>query len=161
MRKWLLTILAALFVVALAACSTDQPGSDSDSDADGADDEQSEAGEDFKIGFSISTLNNPFFVDLRDGAEEAAEENGLDIVVSDAQDDSSKQINDIEDLVQQDIDLLLVNPTDDEAVVAGIESANDAGIPVITIDRSANGGEVRSEEHTSELQSRFDLVCRL
>ncbi|HLQ73889.1 MAG TPA: D-ribose ABC transporter substrate-binding protein [Bacillota bacterium] len=142
MRKWLLTILAALFVVALAACSTDQPGSDSDSDADGADDEQSEAGEDFKIGFSISTLNNPFFVDLRDGAEEAAEENGLDIVVSDAQDDSSKQINDIEDLVQQDIDLLLVNPTDDEAVVAGIESANDAGIPVITIDRSANGGEV-------------------
>src|SRR5699024_11892487 len=66
----------------------------------------------------------------------------IEIVVADAQDDSSKQISDIEDLLQQGIDLLLVNPTDDEAVVAGIEAANAADIPVITVDRSSEGGEV-------------------
>ncbi len=148
MRKWLVSILAFVFIFALAACSTDQPGSSSDKESDEGSETQEEAkgdgAEGTKIGFSISTLNNPFFVDLRDGAEEAAEANGIDIVIADAQDDSSKQINDIEDLLQQDIDILLVNPTDDEAVVAGIEAANDAGIPVITIDRSAAGGDVEA-----------------
>lgn len=145
MRKWLVSILALVFIFALAACSTDQPGSDKESN-DAADTEEEQAtgdeAEAFKIGFSISTQNNPFFIDLGEGAEEAAAAHGLDIVIADAQDDTSKQINDIEDLIQQDIDILLVNPTDDEAVVAGIEAANDAGIPVITVDRSANGGEV-------------------
>ncbi|MEI3611841.1 D-ribose ABC transporter substrate-binding protein [Pseudogracilibacillus sp. SO30301A] len=145
MKKWLVSILAIVFIFALAACSTDQPGSDEKSDDADKTEEKQTTGDDaesFKIGFSISTQNNPFFIDLGEGAEEAAEANGLDIVVADAQDDPSKQISDIEDLIQQDIDILLVNPTDDEAVVAGIESANDAGIPVITVDRSANGGDV-------------------
>ncbi len=140
MKKGLLGFLAFVLIVVLAACSTDKPGSDSEKD-DAGDATEGETG-DMKVGFSISTLNNPFFVDLRDGAEESAEAAGIDIVVADAQDDSSKQINDIEDLLQQGIDLLLVNPTDDEAVIAGIEAANDADIPVITVDRSAADGEV-------------------
>jgi|SRR5690625_167422 len=140
MKKGLLGFLALVLIVVLAACSTDKPGSDSEKD-DAGDTTEGETG-DMKVGFSISTLNNPFFVDLRDGAEESAETEGIDIVVADAQDDSSKQINDIEDLLQQGIDLLLVNPTDDEAVIAGIEAANDADIPVITVDRSAADGEV-------------------
>lgn len=144
MRKWLLLILASIVIFGLAACSTDEPGSTEESDTENTEEEQatSDSGEGFKIGLSVSTQNNPFFVDLREGAEEAAEANGLEIVVADAQDDPSKQINDIEDLLQQDIDILLVNPTDDEAVVAGIEAANAADIPVITVDRSANGGEI-------------------
>src|SRR5699024_6703848 len=132
-------IFIALIVV-LAACSLDKTGSDSDDkDTDGASDE---ASTDIKVGFSVSTLNNPFSVDLRDGAEEAAEEEGIDIVVADAQDDASKQINDIEDLLQQDIDVLIVNPTEGDSVVAGIQAANDADIPVITVDRSASDGDV-------------------
>lgn len=143
MKKGLISFLALVLIVVLAACSTDQPGSDSDKeDKEDSDDATTEEAGDMKVGLSISTLNNPFFVDLRDGAEAVAELEGIDIVVADAQDDSSKQINDIEDLLQQDIDVLLVNPTDDEAVVAGIEAANNAGIPVITVDRIAAGGEV-------------------
>src|SRR5690625_366853 len=140
MKKGLLGFLALVLIVVLAACSTDKPGSDSEKD-DAGDTAEGETG-DMKVGFSISTLNNPFFVDLRDGAEESEETEGIDIVVADAQDDSSKQINDIEDLLQQGIDLLLVNPTDDEAVIAGIQAANDADIPVITVDRSAADGDV-------------------
>lgn len=145
MRKWLLLILTSVVLFTLAACSTDEPGEiEGSSGAENAGEEQGtvDSGESFKIGFSVSTQNNPFFVDLREGAEEAAEANGLEIVVADAQDDPTKQISDIEDLLQQNIDILLVNPTDDEAVVAGIEAANAAGIPVMTVDRSANGGEV-------------------
>jgi ribose transport system substrate-binding protein len=42
------------------------------------------------------------------------------------------------------VDALLVNPTDGDAVVPSIEKANAAGIPVITVDRAANGGQVIS-----------------
>ncbi|MBO8161830.1 MAG: D-ribose ABC transporter substrate-binding protein [Thermosipho sp. (in: Bacteria)] len=96
----------------------------------------------YKIGLSLSTLNNPFFVTLRDGAIEKAEELGIGLIVVDAQDKPSKQLNDIEDLIQQRVDLIIINPTDSDAIVAAVEEANEAGIPVITVDRGANGGKV-------------------
>jgi len=95
-----------------------------------------------KIGLSVSTLNNPFFVDLANGAEDKANELGVELLVVDARDDPAKQLNDIEDLILQRVDMILVNPTDSDAIVAAVEEANDAKIPVITVDRSANGGKV-------------------
>jgi ribose transport system substrate-binding protein len=95
-----------------------------------------------KIGLSLSTLNNPFFVELRNGALQEAVNQGVDIVVVDAQDKPYKQLNDIEDLIQQKVDFIIVNPTDSDAIVTAVEEANDAGIPVITVDRASNGGKV-------------------
>ena len=94
------------------------------------------------IGVSVSTLNNPFFVTLKDGIEAAAEEKGYEVKVVDAQDDSAKQVNDIADLMQQSIDYLVVNPTDSAAISSSVESANGSDIPVITLDRSVESGEV-------------------
>jgi ribose transport system substrate-binding protein len=94
------------------------------------------------VGFSVSTLNNPFFVTLRDGARAAADKAGLDLLVLDAQDKADKQVADIEDLVQKKVKAILVNPTDSAAVVPAITRANAAGIPVITVDRGAGGGKV-------------------
>ncbi len=133
----LLLVLLAMLV--LAACSMDAPGSDSEEGEEGG-----ESNGNFKIGFSISTLNNPFFVTLNDGAEAKARELDAELMVVDAQDDASKQASDIEDLIQQGVDLIMINPVDSEAVTAAVESANAAGIPVITVDRSASGGEVVS-----------------
>lgn len=99
---------------------------------------------DYTIGFSVSTLNNPFFVTLNEGAEAKAAELGATLTVVDAQDNASKQASDVEDLIQQQVDLILINPVDSEAVAAAVESANAANIPVITVDRSAAGGEVVS-----------------
>lgn len=96
------------------------------------------------IGLSISTLNNPFFVDLRDGAKAAADANGMELVVMDAQDDASKQLANIENLIQQKVSVIIVNPVDSKAIVAAIEAANKANIPVITVDRGAAGGQVVS-----------------
>lgn len=124
----------------LAACSMEAPGSSSEeTTGDGA-----ETDGDYTIGFSISTLNNPFFVTLNEGAEAKAEELGAELTVVDAQDNASKQASDIEDLIQQGVDLIMINPVDSEAVAAAVESANTANIPVITVDRSAAGGEVIS-----------------
>jgi ribose transport system substrate-binding protein len=94
------------------------------------------------VGLSVSTLNNPFFVTLRDGARAAADKAGLELVVLDAQDKADKQVSDLEDLVQKKVKVILVNPTDAAAVVPAIVKANGAGIPVITVDRGASGGKV-------------------
>lgn len=94
------------------------------------------------IGFAISTLDNPFFVDLKDGAEAKAVELGVNIRVVDAGDDPARQLSGIEDLIAREVDLILVNPTDSAAVVPAILAANRAGIPVITVDRSADSGDV-------------------
>lgn len=136
MKNIKLVLMMAVILV-LAACSTEAPGEKKDSESKGTDGE-------YNIGFSISTLNNPFFVTLNDGAEAKAKELGAEITVIDAQDDASKQASDVEDLIQQGVDLILINPTDSQAVVSAVQSANDAGIPVITVDRSAEGAVVVS-----------------
>lgn len=94
------------------------------------------------IGLVLSTLNNPFFVTLRDGAQEAADSAGVKLIIVDAQDDSAKMTAGIEDLITKKVSAILVNPTDSDAVVPAIQKANDAGIPVFTVDRGASGGTV-------------------
>lgn len=95
-----------------------------------------------KIGMVLSTLNNPFFVSMKEGAEKKAEELGYDIIVLDSKNDASTERASIEDLVQQEVAVILINPTDSDAVGNAIKVANDANIPVITVDRNANSGEV-------------------
>lgn len=94
------------------------------------------------IGLSVSTLNNPFFVQLRDGAQAAADELGLKLVVTDAQDSVSNQISNIEDLLQSGVSVLIINATDSDAVVPAVMEANSRNIPVIAVDRGINGGTV-------------------
>lgn len=97
-----------------------------------------------KIGMVVSTLNNPFFVNMKDGAEKEAEKLGYDLVVLDSQNDPAKERANVEDLVQLGVVALLINPTDSDAVVKTVEVANKSNIPVITLDRQANGGKITS-----------------
>ncbi|WP_414838524.1 D-ribose ABC transporter substrate-binding protein [Carnobacterium sp. TMP28] len=129
---------AAAAVLFLGGCgSATLEGDNKDSGAV----EEKEA-KDLVIGVSLSTLNNPFFISVKDGIVDLAEEKGSEVKVLDAQDDTSKQSNDIDDLIQQGVDILLINPVDSSAISPSVEAANGAGIPVITIDRSSEGGEV-------------------
>lgn len=116
------------------------------------------------VGLSVSTLNNPFFVTLRDGAKAAADKAGLELVVLDAQDKVDKQVSDIEDLITRKVKVILVNPTDAAAVVPAIERANAARIPVITVDRAASGGKVAfhiASDNVAGGRLAGELVCKL
>ena len=132
--KKLLPFLLSLSLLVLGACSLQPP--------EWAKPSQETDIEDIKIGLSVSTLNNPFFVSMKDGVEAEAKEKGMDIVVVDAQNDAAKQISDVEDLIQQGVDVLLINPTDSAAISTAVQSANSLGIPVVTLDRSAEKGDV-------------------
>ena len=131
-----LLFLGILAAVLLIGCSTAPPTKSSDNGSSDNNKKQ------LTIGFSVSTLNNPFFVNLKAGVEAEAKAKGYKLETVSAQDDPAKQINDIQDLIQKKVDLLIVNPTDSDAVVTAIQAANDANIPVITVDRQANGGKV-------------------
>jgi len=100
--------------------------------------------EELTLGLSLSTLNNPFFVTLKDGAEAKAAELGVKLIVVDSQDDPAKEAANVEDLIQKKVSALLINPTDSDAVVPLVMKANAAKIPVFTVDRGANMGEVTS-----------------
>lgn len=138
MKKISLLVLTMAMMLVLAACSLESGTTNSNSDSSKKDNDS------LVIGLSVSTLNNPFFVTLTDGAKAKAEELGATLTVVDAQDNASKQASDVEDLIQQKVDLILINPVDSAAVATAVESVNAAGIPVITIDRSSEGGEVVS-----------------
>ena len=92
----------------------------------------------------ISTLNNPFFVTLKDGAQQKADEMGYELVVLDSQNDPAKELANVEDLTVRGVKAILINPTDSDAVVNAIRMINGAGIPVLTLDRGATKGEVAS-----------------
>jgi len=95
-----------------------------------------------KVGLVISTLNNPFFVTLKEGAEAKAAEMDYSLVVLDSQNDPARELANIEDLITQGVSVILINPTDSDAVGNAIKMANREDIPVITLDRGASSGDV-------------------
>ena len=146
MKKILTSMLALFALFWLAACTLEN-GSSSNTAASapaGSDAKPTAVTGEKTIGLSISTLNNPFFVTLNDAAKAKADGLKAKLTVVDAQNDASKQAADVEDLIQQGVKLIIINPVDSAAVASAIESANKAGIPVITVDRSAGGGKVIS-----------------
>lgn len=130
MKKVFVLVLVLIMAIGMFAC-----GGDTKEKAPAAD-------KGATIGLVVSTLNNPFFVDLRDGAQEKADELGATLVVLDSQDDSATEMSNVEDLITQGVDLIMINPTDSDAVGNAVAAANEAKIPVITLDRAANSGEV-------------------
>ncbi|MGQ5592059.1 ABC transporter permease/substrate-binding protein [Streptomyces sp. ESR1.13] len=98
----------------------------------------SSGGKDQKIGLSLSTLNNPFFVQIRNGAEEEAKKLGVDLTVTDAQNDASQQANQLQNFVSGGLSAVVVNPVDSDAAGPSVRAANKDGIPVIAVDRGVN-----------------------
>lgn len=127
MKKFIAICTSVLLVVALVGCSTKDTKSEKK-----------------KVGMVLSTLNNPFFVSMKEGAEKKAKELGCEVLVLDSQNDPAKERSNIEDLIQGGVSVLIVNPTDSDAVINSVQVANKANIPVITVDRQANGGDVIS-----------------
>lgn len=123
-----LLVVSVMALSVLAGCAADKPSTS----------------EKKKIGLVISTLNNPFFVDLQAGAKAKADELGAELITLDSQDDAATEMANVEDLINQGVDLIMINPTDSDAVKSAVEAANAAKIPVITLDRGSNGGEVLS-----------------
>ncbi|MFF5011241.1 substrate-binding domain-containing protein [Streptomyces phaeochromogenes] len=94
-----------------------------------------------KVGLSLSTLNNPFFVQIKEGAQAEAKKLGADLTVTDAQNDASQQANQLQNFTSEGVDSIIVNPVDSDAAGPSVRSANKADIPVVGVDRGVNKAE--------------------
>lgn len=137
LKKIVAAVLAVAMMFSMTGCNAitidgeeDQTAGDGGSVGNGS------------IGFSVSTLNNPFFVTLSEGAKDKADELGVDLIVVDAGDETAKQTSDIEDLISRNISVLIVNPVDSDAVAPAVKDAVSKGIKVISVDRVVNGVDV-------------------
>lgn len=135
MKRVVSILAAAVLVFGLTGCNAITI----DGETENASGEMSGNG---SIGFSVSTLNNPFFVTLSEGAKEKAKTEGEKLIVVDAGDDAAKQTSDIEDLISKNISVLIVNPVDSDAVAPAVKDAVSRGIKVISVDRGVNGVDV-------------------
>jgi ribose transport system substrate-binding protein len=134
-RSW----FPALMALAAIACTNQGP--DTAGDAGAASTGQRTG---VTIGLALSTSNNPFFIALRDGAQAEAKAKGVNLITVDAQNDAATQIANVEDLIQKKVPVILLNPTDSDAVANVVKEATAAGVKVISLDRAVNGAEVSS-----------------
>ncbi len=120
MRKNLILILLAILSITFLSC---QRGND-------------QAGGAPKIAFVMKTANNPFFIEMQKGAEDAAKKLGVSLIVqaADREVDVEKQMQIVENLIQTKVAALCVTPSGSREIVPAIDKANRAGIPVLIID---------------------------
>ncbi|MFJ9715102.1 substrate-binding domain-containing protein [Streptomyces sp. NPDC101213] len=91
-----------------------------------------------KVGLALSTLNNPFFVQIQSGAKAEAKKLGVDLTVTDAQNDASQQANQLQNFTSSGYDAIVVNPVDSDAAGPAVRAADKAEIPVVAVDRGVN-----------------------
>lgn len=144
MKKRLLAVLLTVTMTGaaflLGGCSSEPAGQD-DTKED-AEEEADGKEEQYTIGFSVSTLANPFFVTMADAAKEEADKLGVSLETLDAEDSSETQQQQIEDFIMKEVDLIIINPVDSDAIGTSVIACNDADIPVITVTRAASEGVV-------------------
>ena len=85
------------------------------------------------IGVSIADQKNPFYIDIVEGMESVLKE-GDKLVTMDANFDQARQISDIEDLLQQGVDIVLIDPVDGKGIQAALEACKAKNIPVVTFN---------------------------
>lgn len=137
-------LMAAVMMFSMVGCGA--VSVDGESSGNSSAEESEDASGSYEgsgaIGLAISTLNNPFFVTLSEGAQAAAKEQDVELIVVDAGDDTATQTNNIEDLISRNISVLIVNPVDSDAVAPAVKDAVAKGIKVVSVDRVVNGVDV-------------------
>ncbi len=116
--------IGVLFVPALAftvACNRETPGGSSGRP---------------RVALVMKTLNNPFFIDMQRGAEQAAKDLNVDLVVqaADRETDVERQMQIVENLIQARVNALALTPSGSREVVPVVGKANAANIPVVIVD---------------------------
>ncbi|MEK5444614.1 substrate-binding domain-containing protein [Fredinandcohnia sp. FSL W7-1320] len=132
LKKFVVLSLVLLLFIAAGCSSQGSAGGESDGGG------EAKKGN-IKIGMSFQEMNNPYFISMKEAFEDAAKQIGAETFIADAQHDVTKQINDIDDMIQKDIDILLINPTDSDGVEGAVEAAKKAGVIVVAVDAQAKG----------------------
>ena len=140
LRKTLAVVASATLLCAgLAACNRDSGGTDAAGNHTATGSASAKT-----ITFALSTQANPFFVQMRESAQKKADELGIAINFQDAADDSATQANQLANAAASGTGVVIINPTDSDAMAPAVQQLVDEKIPVVAVDRAVNNAEVSS-----------------
>lgn len=86
------------------------------------------------FGVTYMTMNNPFYTVIQNGLTKDIESREDHLILRDPVLDSERQIEEIEEFIEQDVDGIFINPVDSNAILPVLQKAADKGIPVVVID---------------------------
>jgi inositol transport system substrate-binding protein len=139
MRRHAAAAVVAAGALVLTACS----GS-----GDGAEGAESGGGESYDIGVVVLDLQDPDLAVMTNKMEETAEEEGVNLEVTDSKKDVATELNSIEDLITRQVDAIILQPLDGEASQNAANRVIDAGIPLFILSTEfAEGADVAYESY--------------
>ncbi len=155
MKKVVVFVLMICMILSLAACSTPaaEPAKPAETAAPAvtpapAAPAATEAPADDTLTFALlpKTLTNPYFVAMQEFAQKACDKYGIKLECVAPPDETKveEQIGMFETMLEKKVDAILVVPCGTTEIVASIEKANAAKIPVLCLDTNASGGDVLS-----------------
>lgn len=118
-----------LLAIALSACS-------SAATPNAAPSGQTEVGKETLIAYSQAELVNAWRVTNQKDMEAQAEKFGVKFVSADANQDPSKQLADVENMLAQKPACLIVSPLELKASAPVVKLAEEANVPLVIIDRT-------------------------
>lgn len=111
-----------------------------------------------RLGLAVANLQADYFNQIKIGVEQYAEELGIEVITVDAKNDGATQVSQVQDLLTQDIDALIYLPAGAAAATVPARLAKAQGIPVINVDRNAEGEPGDTFIATDNASSAYD-VC--
>jgi ABC-type sugar transport system substrate-binding protein len=138
MKRTLIVMLMLVLVPAVVSACVVPTAAPTSAPA-GSATEAAPAGEKITVGLVQIDLSNPYHLGEVDGAKEAARRFGFDLKVTSGEGDVNKQIQAVENLINQKVDVLSINFIDIKAFGPTLEKAKAAGIPVVCLHSSAEG----------------------
>ena len=101
-----------------------------------------------KLTFALlpKTLTNPYFVAMQEFAQKLCDKYGIQLECVAPPDETKieEQIGMFETMLEKKVDVILVVPCGTTEIVASIERANAAEVPVFCLDTNASGGKITS-----------------
>lgn len=112
-----------------------------------------------KIGLAVSNLQADYFNQIKIGVESYAKEKGIQVITVDAKNDGATQVSQVQDLLTQNIDAFIYIPAGAAAAAVPTRLAKEAGIPVVNVDRNAEGAPGDTFIATDNATSAYE-VCK-
>src|SRR6476619_4152447 len=91
------------------------------------------------VAVNFVSLTIPFYVFMRQEAEDEAKKLGVTLIIQDAEGSTPKQGSDLENALNQGVDGIVVAPTDVKATAPAIDAVLAEGIPLVAVDRRVEG----------------------
>lgn len=131
-----LVLMVAMLAALVAGCASTATTAAPAETAAAAETTAAAATEKIKIGYSMSQFDDKFLSYLLDAAKaQAATYTDVEVIFTDAKNDSATQLSQLEQFVVQGVKAIVVNPVDTDATEAYTKLAKDAGIPIISVNR--------------------------